>query len=109
MAKIDILEAFQEKYGDIGKTDKYFGNMHAVCAGQIYAKGVDNNLGKKTAWGFDKRKPNYAKCTDIERAAREHAESRPCITRHATPEELAEIEKMIAMKNRFRRVNSEKL
>jgi hypothetical protein len=100
MAENDPLEKFQEKYGDIGKTDKYYGNMHAVCAGQVYAGGVDNCPGKKTAWGFDRQKPNWAGRADVERAAREYAESRPCITRKATPEELAELDKMLATKNR---------
>ena len=108
MAEIDFLERFQEKHGDIGKTDKYYGNMHAVCAGQIYTGGADNCLGKKTAWGFDRQKPNWVGRKDVEKAAREYAESRPCITRKATPEELAEVEKMIAIRNRFRRANDEK-
>ncbi len=93
MTENDPLEAFQEKYGDIGKTDKYYGNMHAVCAGQVCQ--VSNGcLGKKTGWGFDRNKPTPAYSGDVESEAREYAESRPCITRQATPEELAEVERM---------------
>ena len=94
----DTLEKFFEKYGDFGKTDKYYGDMHQVLAGQIYTGGVDNNPGKKTAWGFDKQKPSFAGRKDVEKAAREYAESRPCITRKATPEELAELDKLLAKK-----------
>jgi hypothetical protein len=94
----EALEQFFEKYGDFGKTDKYYGNMHQVLAGQIYTGGADGNLGKKTAWGFDKQKPSFAGRKDVEKAAREYAESRPCITRKATPEELAELDKLLAKK-----------
>lgn len=94
----DALERFFEKYGDFGQRDKYYGDLHAVCAGQVYSGGVDNNPGKKTAWGFDRQKPNFAKRKEVEKAAREYAESRPCITRKATPEELAELDKLLAKK-----------
>jgi hypothetical protein len=98
----EALEQFFEKYGDFGKTDKYYGNMHQVLAGQVYTGGVDNNQGKKTAWGFDKQKPSFAGRKDVEKAAREYAESRPCITRKATPEELAELDKLLAKKRCYK-------
>ena len=92
------LEQFFEKYGDFGQTDKYRGDTSAVLAGQTYTGGVDNNPGKKTAWGFDKQKPSWAGRADVEKQAREHANSRPCITRKATPEELTELERLLKRK-----------
>lgn len=92
------LEQFFEKYGDFGQRDKYRGDDSAVLAGQTYTGGVDNNLGKKTAWGFDKQKPSWAGRADVEKQSREYANSRPCITRKATPEELAELEKLLKKK-----------
>ena len=94
----DPLEQFFEKYGDFGQTDKYRGDTSAVLAGQTYKGGVDNNLGKKTAWGFDRQKPSWAGRADVEKQAREYANSRPCITRKATPEELAELEMLLKRK-----------
>lgn len=53
--------------------------------------------GKKEATGFDAGEDRTpAGRTDVERKAREYAESRPCITRKATPEELAEIDRLLA-------------
>lgn len=94
----DPLENFFEKYGDFGQQDPYRGNNSAVLAGQTYTGGVDNNPGKKTAWGFDKQKPGWAGRKDIEKKAREYTESRPCVVRKATPEELAKLDELLERK-----------
>jgi hypothetical protein len=55
--------------------------------------------GKKEATGFDvgeDRTP--AGKRDVEKAAREYAVSRPCRTRKATPEELAELDRILGKK-----------
>lgn len=60
--------------------------------------------GKREATGFDageNRTP--AGRVDVEEAAWEYAKSRPCITRKATPEELAELEKRLARRWRNER------
>lgn len=73
-------------------------NMSAVLAGQTCApRGM---YGKKTAWGFDADKPTPAGRADVERRYDEYAQSRPCVTRQPTPEELAERDRVLAGKNR---------
>ena len=52
--------------------------------------------GKKEKSGFDageNRTPAYR--ADVEEAAWEYAKSRPCTTRKATPEELAELDRLL--------------
>ena len=72
----------------------------AALAGQV-CDSTPGSLGKKTAWGFDNSQPTPAGKADVEKKARDYANSRPCITRKATPEELAELEKKLA-KKRYR-------
>ena len=55
--------------------------------------------GKKEKTGFDAgENRTLAGRADVEEAAWEYAKSRPCITRKATPEELVELDRLLAKK-----------
>lgn len=79
-------------------------NMSSVLAGQVVS-GRSGMYGKKTAWGFDVNEPTPVGYIDVERKADAYAKSRPCITRKATPNELAEVEKILKIKNKFRKIH----
>lgn len=55
--------------------------------------------GKKEKTGFDAGEDRTpAGRADVEKAARDYANSRPCVTRKATPKELAELDRLLAKK-----------